>query len=67
MKNKHRKFGWAASVMGGDPRAGVGSVVGEDVIPEGEEFTFPARPVEYIWGHPEIQIRAKFGVCDAQC
>ena len=29
------------------PRTGVESVVGEDVIPEGEEFTFPARPVEF--------------------
>ena len=29
------------------PRTGAESVVGEDVIPEGEEFTFPARPVEF--------------------
>ena len=31
----------------GQHRTGLESVVGEDVIPEGEEFTFPARPEQF--------------------
>ena len=30
------------------PRTGVGSVIGEDVIPEGEEVHIPSKPVEYV-------------------
>ena len=33
--------------MVGQHRTGLESVVGEDVIPEGEEFTFPARPEQF--------------------
>ena len=36
------------------PRTGVGSVIGEDVIPEGEEFSQQGR--WNMFGHPEVQI-----------